>query len=239
MRRYNLSIGDLSVPLTRFESFPERKLANTGETNYSIIGTPVDDGPYYEPKHIWSAIAEVTQEEYRLLWAIFKYSDGLRRNQGNYRITLDDTLEPFIEYGARTRAIVPGQPEVNFSGWVEYPARFYVRMFEPTARFQRNTVYPWRVSFTLKELDKFVIGGGSGGGELPTIPVVSGDKHFEFTQTSSLAIWVINHNLNKFPSVRVTDDSNNEIIGFDVSDINKNSLRITFSQPTIGKAYLN
>ena len=72
-------------------------------------------------------------------------------------------------------------------------------------------------------------GGGGGGGD---------DKSFVYTQSAASATWNITHNLNKFPSVSVTDSGLNTVYG-DVEYIDANSLTITFKSAFGGKAFLN
>ncbi|MEH2393683.1 MAG: hypothetical protein V7K21_19150 [Nostoc sp.] len=132
----------------------DRVFADTGMTEYSIVGTPLDSGPVYEPKHIWTVSAMVTQTQWWALGAIFGECDRLRRTQGNYRITVDDSIQDFVEQGARTRALASGGTQISFTGGVSYPARFYARMFEPKSQWQRNELYPYVTNFVLRELDK-------------------------------------------------------------------------------------
>lgn len=154
MRQLVLTTSGISVTLKKFTAY-DRTLASTGDTEYSIVGTPLDSGPFYEPKHIWAISAIVTDTERRKLAAIFTKCDSLRRAQGNYRITVEDSIENFIEDGGRTRALASGGGVTSFSGGVEYPAAFYARMFEPKYQWQRNRVYPYIASFVLRELDKY------------------------------------------------------------------------------------
>lgn len=69
-------------------------------------------------------------------------------------------------------------------------------------------------------------------------PTVGEDKHFEHSQTSPSDIWTIAHNLGKYPSVTVTDSAGNLVVG-GVEFIDTSLLRIYFSSPFSGKAYLN
>ncbi|MDJ0577257.1 MAG: hypothetical protein QNJ65_19125 [Xenococcaceae cyanobacterium MO_234.B1] len=63
-------------------------------------------------------------------------------------------------------------------------------------------------------------------------------RSFTFTQTTNLATWLINHNLNKpCPFVTIKDDFGEIIIG-DILTIDNNNLQIRFNQPTTGTAYL-
>jgi len=153
MRQLTLSISSISVTIKRFISY-DRTLATTGETDYSIVGTPLDSGPFYEPKHIWTISAMVTQDQWYAIGAIFGECDRLRRTQGNYRIAVDDSIQDFIEQGYRTRALALGGGQTNFTGGVAYPARFYARMLEPKSQWQKNGLYPYVASFVLRELDK-------------------------------------------------------------------------------------
>lgn len=151
MRSLSLSISAISVTLKKFTTY-ERTLADTGTTEYSIVGTPLDS-VVYEPKHIWVVSAMVTHEQWYKLGAIFRECDRLRRQQGNYRILVEDSIENFIEQ-AKTRGLATGGSVEIFGGGVAYPAKFYARMFEPKSQWQRNGVYPYVASFTLRELDK-------------------------------------------------------------------------------------
>ena len=61
---------------------------------------------------------------------------------------------------------------------------------------------------------------------------------FTFTQGTLSDTWTINHNLDRFPSVTVVDNSNNIVVGA-VTYNNSNQIVISFSETVIGKAYLN
>ena len=69
-----------------------------------------------------------------------------------------------------------------------------------------------------------------------------GDKHYStgnsFLQTPAQSVWVINHNLNKFPSVTVVDTAGSIILG-EITYTDKNNLTLTFSAAFKGTAYLN
>lgn len=152
MRQLTLSISSFSVTLKRFVSY-DRIPADTGQTEYSIAGAPLDSGPQYEPKHIWTVSAMVTIDQWRGLEGIFGECDRLRRTQGNYRIIVEDSIQDFVE-ATQTRAIAAGGAQTFFTGGVSYPAQFYARMFEPKSQWQRNQLYPYVANFVLRELDK-------------------------------------------------------------------------------------
>ncbi len=64
------------------------------------------------------------------------------------------------------------------------------------------------------------------------------DLHFAFTQNVASDLWMIQHNLGKYPSVSVADSAGTEVVG-DVQYIDKNKLSVAFTAPFSGKAYLN
>ena len=65
-----------------------------------------------------------------------------------------------------------------------------------------------------------------------------GDKHFAHTQSSASATWVVNHNLNKFPSVTVVDSAGTVVIG-QVGYNSTTQATLTFVSSFSGKAYFN
>ena len=62
--------------------------------------------------------------------------------------------------------------------------------------------------------------------------------NFDFTQGVPSSSWVINHGLNKYPSVTVVNESKEVMIG-SIQYIDKDNITITFSAPFSGYAYLN
>jgi hypothetical protein len=66
----------------------------------------------------------------------------------------------------------------------------------------------------------------------------TGDKSFVFDQGVVSAVWTIQHDLKKYPSIRVIDNGGTEVEGH-IQDIDINNLTITFSAGFAGKAYLN
>ena len=80
------------------------------------------------------------------------------------------------------------------------------------------------------------------GKEVMTSPII-GDITFTHNQNTTSDTWVINHNLNRFPSVTVIDSGNSMVQGTVVYNSNK-QLTITFfsggsALAFQGKAYLN
>lgn len=64
------------------------------------------------------------------------------------------------------------------------------------------------------------------------------DKHYVHKQRSPSDVWIIVHNLNKYPSVHIEDSAHNNVIG-EINYDNLNQLTIKFSSPFSGKAVLN
>lgn len=71
--------------------------------------------------------------------------------------------------------------------------------------------------------------GGGGGG---------GDKFFPFEQLAPATTWIINHGLNKKPSVTTTSLADKRVNG-SVTYLSLNALQIDFTTPFSGRAYLN
>ena len=57
-------------------------------------------------------------------------------------------------------------------------------------------------------------------------------------QQSAAAVWHIEHNLRRYPSVTVVDSGNTQVIG-NVTYIDENNLDVSFVAPFSGAAYLN
>lgn len=80
-------------------------------------------------------------------------------------------------------------------------------------------------------------------GRLVELPV--GDKihtevieTFEYIQSVPSALWEIEHNMNKFPSVSITLEDGIEVYGLKIYN-SKNKITLSFSKPITGKAFLN
>lgn len=61
---------------------------------------------------------------------------------------------------------------------------------------------------------------------------------FSYTSAQAVEVWTINHNLNRNPSVTVTDLSGNWVVP-DVFYNSANQITLTFVGATAGNAYLN
>jgi hypothetical protein len=97
----------------------------------------------------------------------------------------------------------------------------------------------YNASFTLTDsngvlaIDKYY-----GFAVYPNPVDVVGDKNFVFTQDVASNTWVIQHNLNKFPSVTSVNINNIEMYG-EVVFTDVNNLTINFTSASSGKAYIN
>ena len=78
----------------------------------------------------------------------------------------------------------------------------------------------------------FGSGGGTGTGDMSKAIIM------KYDQVDVSNTWVITHNMNCYPSVRVDDGQGNAGIP-DVDYVSKNELRILLGRATAGSAYLN
>jgi hypothetical protein len=63
-------------------------------------------------------------------------------------------------------------------------------------------------------------------------------NNFVFDKQVAASVWVVVHNMGKFPSVSIVDTANDQVEG-EVRYNSNNQLTITFTAPVAGKAYLN
>lgn len=85
-----------------------------------------------------------------------------------------------------------------------------------------------------KTIKEAISGGGTGssGGNS------GGDITYIHTQMTAAKVWVINHNLGKFPSVTVVDSAGSVAVG-ETEYLDKDNIRLSFSGAFAGHAYLN
>lgn len=70
------------------------------------------------------------------------------------------------------------------------------------------------------------------------VSIQASGKTFVFTQIQSKKEWIVEHNLNKFPSITVVDTGGNRVFG-EENHVDKNKVKLNFSHPFSGMAYLN
>lgn len=63
------------------------------------------------------------------------------------------------------------------------------------------------------------------------------NQPFYYLQTTPAAVWIINHNLGHYPDVRVYSLLN-QLVECDVEQVSVNQIRLNFSSPFAGTAYL-
>jgi hypothetical protein len=68
--------------------------------------------------------------------------------------------------------------------------------------------------------------------------ILANDATFTKCFESAAQVWNINHNLGEYPSVTVVDLDNNVVVG-EVDYLNTNQIRVSFSRPFAGCAFLN
>ena len=64
------------------------------------------------------------------------------------------------------------------------------------------------------------------------------NTHYAHLQPSASDTWIIEHNMNRYPSVTVVDSAGTEVIGEKIYN-SENQVTLKFSSPFAGKAYLN
>lgn len=72
----------------------------------------------------------------------------------------------------------------------------------------------------------------------PGPPGPAGSGNYEHIQGPAAAVWEIEHNLGKHPSITVVDSSGTPVYG-DEEYVDINNVRVTFSGGFAGKAFLN
>lgn len=72
-----------------------------------------------------------------------------------------------------------------------------------------------------------------------TFTLNAGDKHFTYIQAVPSDTWVINHNLNKKPSITVVDSAGEVQIPNDAEIVDTNTVIVKFIAAFAGEAYLN
>lgn len=90
----------------------------------------------------------------------------------------------------------------------------------------------------VKANDGVSIAQGPQGAAGPPGPPAGADLHYTHTQGPAASVWVITHNLGKFPDITVFDSAGDECDG-DVVHNSLSQVTVTFSAPFSGVAYLN
>lgn len=72
----------------------------------------------------------------------------------------------------------------------------------------------------------------------PGAPGSGIDKHYQHNQAVAAMVWIIQHGLAKYPSVRIFDSAGDEVDG-DLRYPDPNTVEASFSAPFSGVAYCN
>jgi len=120
----------------------------------------------------------------------------------------------------------PGNINSDAQGWLDLG---YIPVNAPDATFLANIDTP---NSYVGQANKLVrVSGGETSLEFI-------DPTFTHIQINNQSTWVVNHNLNKYPSVTIVDSGNNVVIA-DIAYSSKTQLTITFTSASSGKAFLN
>ena len=75
----------------------------------------------------------------------------------------------------------------------------------------------------------------------PTMPIAREfieRSTYVYTQPTASDVWLIEHNMQRYPAVSVVDSAGTQIIG-EVQYINENTIMVYFTAAFSGVAYLN
>ncbi|MHC5897291.1 hypothetical protein [Nostoc sp.] len=131
MSGITLILDNLSVTFTKFldPKFPRARALDGGKLEYSANGSSIGTGPVFEQPHLWTFSVYCTEQDMRILGAMYHESDARRRvlPQINTEITLIDRVREYQERSPRTRVIAPGTSEVMVgASHISYFAQFHV-----------------------------------------------------------------------------------------------------------------
>jgi len=146
----DLTIYDVVDP-----KFPRTRSDPVASVEYSVAGTPILDGPSFEPKYIWTISCLLENDDAIALKLIYHESDKKRRlpPYGSSEITIIDYFDPVAEKVPRTRAIAPDSVEtVVRPGYISYHAQFKGFLLKEP-EFSEEGIYRL-ANFTLVESSK-------------------------------------------------------------------------------------
>jgi len=154
-----LIFGDLDLTIYHVleARFPRTRADPVASLEYSVAGTPIIDGPSFEPKYIWQISCLLEDEEAAILRLIYNESDKKRRTApyGGNEILIFDYFDPVEEKVPRTRAIAPDAVETLVkSGYISYFAQFKGFLLKEP-EFTKTGIYK-SANFTLVESSKIL-----------------------------------------------------------------------------------
>jgi hypothetical protein len=94
-----LTLDGITVTFNKFldQKLPRTIITPTPQIEYSLFGTPLGSGGYFNSKYLWTINALITEEEETNLNIIYKEFERLRITLDDARITLEDTNQKVQE----------------------------------------------------------------------------------------------------------------------------------------------
>ena len=159
MNGLTLSLDTFGVAINRpYVVTHERRVVfldgsdDAGVVEYSAAGTSRIQGS--PSRYLWNVQVFLTQEQLDALKALYSRQRKLEAQRQSFGALLFDFIESEVDDGARERAIAPGTQESSVPGGaVAYFAQFWVRVGAPKSTPVQNPNYPWRVEFSMSELE--------------------------------------------------------------------------------------
>ena len=175
---------------------------------------------------------------------VFKFTDNAPPNAGEFSGPIDESSLTAITTMQISGIDSSGQNTVAF---MQYLVDNDILISEQNdiSKFGHFKITGYTLNGTVYTLNLTNI-GGNGNLDLNkyydfatfTISSGVGDKNFVFNQAVASATWIVQHNLNKFPSCTMVLGTGQQGYG-DVTFIDENNLTITFASAESGKAYIN
>lgn len=153
MAGYILTLGSLSLTLEgaifqvkfgddlpRIDDPDQASASNTSAGGGNEI-----TGSSFPPRQLWTIAKGFNGDEASgdKICELWRQYDHTRRQGGNPKITLEDTIQFWHDIGARTRALATGASEIATTSGVKYYAKYY-------AYFTREPVLSKGYGFVLQ-----------------------------------------------------------------------------------------
>ena len=148
-------------------------------------------------------------------------------SNGEMFIPVQDTLSIEFDDGSDVNVVFEEDSDINVSFEQDSEVNINFGEFQPIAE-EHAVLY---IPQVLTETQQAQVRQNIGVSDEP-------DKHFSYRQYSASDEWIIQHNLNKQPSVTVVDSAGTVVVG-EVIYLDMNTVKITFTAPFSGRAYLN
>lgn len=183
-------------------------------------GGPIDIPIQYAD--IASLLSGQNQQSPGIIYYVEDASDDPTIDTGDaYYEKLNITTGQLIDY----RRLTPEERELFENG--------ILKIGSPDLELESVFKIVFGEGFTISP----IVGGGTKIEYNPGI-IPGGDKSFTYIQSIPENTWLINHQLNKRPSISIVDSSEESVEGL-VTYIDNNNVRIDFIGAFSGKAYIN